>query len=42
MYDEDKSVSIAVNRKQVHSSGHRGAVSREMLVMCSARMLGKF
>jgi hypothetical protein len=41
MYDEDNSVSIAVNRKQVHSSGHCGMVSREMLVMCGARALGK-
>jgi hypothetical protein len=41
MYDEDKSVSIAVNRKQVRSSGHHRAVSGVMLVMCNARALGK-
>jgi hypothetical protein len=41
MYDEDESVSIAVNVKRVHNSGRRGAVSREMLVMRSARALGK-
>jgi hypothetical protein len=41
MYDEDKSVSIAVNRKQVCSSGHCGAVSGEMLVMHDAHMSGK-
>jgi hypothetical protein len=42
MCDEDKSVSIAVNRKPVCSSGHCGAVSRVMSVMCNAHMLGKF
>jgi hypothetical protein len=41
MRDEDESVSIAVNRKQVHSSGHCGAVSGVMSVMCNARALGK-
>jgi hypothetical protein len=41
MYDEDESVSIVVNGKQVCSSGHCGAVSREILVMCGAHTLGK-
>jgi hypothetical protein len=41
MYDEDKSVSIAVNRKQVRSSGRCRAVSGEMLVMCGTHTLGK-
>jgi hypothetical protein len=41
MCDEDESVSIAVNGKQVRSSGHCGAVSGVMLVMRDARMLGK-
>jgi hypothetical protein len=41
MRDEDKSVSIAVNGKQVHSSEHRGAVSGVMSVMRNARTLGK-
>jgi hypothetical protein len=42
MCDEDKSVSIAVNGKPVHSSGHRRAVSGVMLVMRNAHLLGKF
>jgi hypothetical protein len=41
MYDEDQSVSIVVNRKQVCSSGHCGAVSGEILVMRGAHALGK-
>jgi hypothetical protein len=41
MRDEDKSVSIAVNGKQVRSSEHHGAVSRVMSVMCDVRTLGK-
>jgi hypothetical protein len=41
MCDEDKSVSIAVNRKPVRSSEHHRAVSGEMLVMRNAHMLGK-
>jgi hypothetical protein len=41
MCDEDKSVSIAVNRKQVCSGGHRGAVSGVMSVMRNVRKLGK-
>jgi hypothetical protein len=41
MCDEDESVSIAVNRKQVRSSGHRRAVSGVMSVMRNARALGK-
>jgi hypothetical protein len=41
MCDEDESVSIAVNGKQVCSSGHRGAVSGVMSVMRNARALGK-
>jgi hypothetical protein len=42
MDDGDKSVSIAVNGKQgkqVQSSGHHGAVSREMLVMCNVHTM---
>jgi hypothetical protein len=42
MCDEDKSVSIAVNGKQVCSSGHHRAVSGVMLVMHNVRALGKF
>jgi hypothetical protein len=41
MCDEEESVSIAVNGKPVRSSGHRGAVSGEMLVMRDVRALGK-
>jgi hypothetical protein len=41
MCDEEESVSIAVNSKPVHSSGHHGAVSREMSVMRNAHMSGK-
>jgi hypothetical protein len=41
MCDGDKSVSIAVNGKQVCSSGHHGAVSGVMLVMHNVCMLGK-
>jgi hypothetical protein len=41
MYDEDESVSIAVNGRQVHSSGHCRAVSGVMSVMHNARALGK-
>jgi hypothetical protein len=37
MCDEDKSVSIAVNRKQVRSSGHCRAVFGVMSVMRNAR-----
>jgi hypothetical protein len=42
MCDENESVSIAVNRKPVHSSGHRGAVSGVMLLMCNVCTSGKF
>jgi hypothetical protein len=41
MWDEDESVSIAVNGKPVRSSGHRGAVSRVMSVMRNACASGK-
>jgi hypothetical protein len=41
MRDEDKSVSIAVNGKQVRSSEHHRAVSGVMLVMRDVRTLGK-
>jgi hypothetical protein len=41
MCDEDESVSIAVNGKQVRSSGHCRAVSGVMPVMRNVRVLGK-
>jgi hypothetical protein len=44
MDDGDKSVFLAVNRKQgkqVQGSGHCRAVSREMLVMHGARAMEK-
>jgi hypothetical protein len=42
MCDENESVSIAVNRKPVHSSGHHGAVSGVMSLMCNVCTSGKF
>jgi hypothetical protein len=44
MYDGEKSVSIAMSRKQrkqVRSGEHHGEVSRKMLVMCNVRAMGK-
>jgi hypothetical protein len=41
MCDENKSVSIAVNRKRVRSSGHHGVVSGEMSVMHNVHASGK-